>query len=59
MGDPHIVVVDHDREIIGRAAVGPQDDQIVELGVRDSDGALNPIANCRGAFLRRLQPDDR
>ena len=31
MGDPHVVVVDHDREIVGRGAVRPQDDQIVEF----------------------------
>ena len=54
MGYPHIVVVDNDREIVGRAAVRPQDDQIVELGIRDRDLTLNMVADCRRALLRRL-----
>src|ERR1700730_12044176 len=45
--------------MIGWAPVGPQDDQIVEFGVRDGHVALHPIMDCRRAFPRRLQPNDR
>src|SRR6266849_8100943 len=59
MGYPHIVVVDHDREIVGRSAVCPQDDLIVELGIRNRNLALNMVADCRRALMRGFQPDDR
>ena len=34
--DAHVVIVDDDREIVGRRAVGAQQDQIVEFGIRPS-----------------------
>ncbi len=59
MGDRHVVVVDHHREIVGRAAVGAQDDQIVELAIGDRDLALDPVVDRRRALLRRLEADHR
>ena len=58
MGNAHIVVVDDDREIVGRASVGPQDDQIIEFAMGDLDFALHMVADCGGALLRRFEPDD-
>ena len=56
MGDAHVVIVDDDREIVGRRAVGAQDDQIVELRIGDRDLALHVVADHRravcGAFRR-------
>ena len=51
MGDAHVVIVHHHREIIGRRAVGAQDDEIVELLVGDRDLALHQIGDGRGALL--------
>src|SRR6516225_3294087 len=59
MGDRHIVVVDHDGEIVSRAAVGPQNDQIVEFAIRDRDIALYVISDRCRALLWCLQPYDR
>ncbi len=59
VADLHIMVVDHHREIVGRAAVCAQNDQIVELGVGNRDLTLNAIVDRRRTLLRRLQPDDR
>ncbi len=55
----HVVVVDDDREVVGRGAVAAQDDQIVELGVGDRDLALDMVADRRDARLRRFQTDRR
>ncbi len=33
MGHAHVVVVDDDREVVGRGTVGAQDDPVVELGI--------------------------
>ena len=35
--DAHVVIVDHDREHVGRRAVRAQQDEIVELGIVDGD----------------------
>ncbi len=59
MGDAHVVIVDDDRKIVGRRAVGAQDDQIVEFGVGDRDLALHPVVDRRLALLRRLEADHR
>jgi hypothetical protein len=37
VGHAHVVIVDHDREHIGRRAVRAEQDEIVELGVLDGD----------------------
>ena len=54
MGDAHVVIVDHDREIVGRRAVGAQDDQVVELLVGDRDLALDMVLGSRSR--RRAAP---
>jgi hypothetical protein len=58
MGDAHVVIVDHDRQHVGRRAVGAQQDEIVELGVADRDAALDQIVDHRLAFARGLDPHD-
>ena len=55
----HVVVIDDNRQIVGRRAVGAQQDQVVEFGVRDRDLALHEIADRRRAVLRRSEPDHR
>ena len=57
MGDAHVVVVDHDRQIIGRRAVAAQDDEIVEVLVGEDDAALHPVLDHRLALARRLEAD--
>ncbi len=59
MGNAHVVIVDDDRKIVGRGAVGPQDYQIVELGIDDRHLSLDLVTDRRRAVLRRLQPDRR
>ena len=59
MADSHVVVVDDDRQIVGRRAVGAQDDQIVEFAVRHRDFALHTVADRRRALLRCLEADRR
>ncbi len=43
MGDAHVRIVDHHREVIGGRSVGTGDDEIVELGVVESDGPAHQI----------------
>ena len=57
MGDAHVVVVDHDREIVGRRAVAAQDDEVVEILVGEDDAALHPVLDHRLALARRLEAD--
>ena len=52
VGDTHIVVVDDDRQIVGRRPVAPDDDEVVELIVREPDIAHDMVANHRFAFVR-------
>ena len=59
MGDPHVDVVHHHREHVGRGAVGTQQDHVVELGVLDVDLALDQVGDPGGPRLGRLQPDHR
>ena len=59
MGDAHVVIVDDDREIVGRGAVRAQNDQIVELAVRDRDLALHRSRIVVAPSLRRLEADRR
>ena len=56
VGDAHVVVVDHDRQHVGRRAVGAQQDEVVEILVLPDDAALHLVlddglALC-GAFSR-------
>ena len=43
----HVVIVDDDGEIVGRVAVGAQDDEVVELLVREHDAALHLVVDRR------------
>jgi hypothetical protein len=60
VGDAHIVVVDHDREHVGRRAVGAQDDEVVEVLVLEHDAC--PAHGRRSTvspLLGRLDADHR
>ena len=57
MGDAHVVIVDHHREIVGRRAVAAQDDEIVEVLVGEHDAALHAVLDHRLALARRLEAD--
>jgi hypothetical protein len=59
VGYAHVVVVDYDRQHVGRRAVGAQQDHVVELGVLDRDLALDGVLDHRLAVLRRPEPDHR
>jgi hypothetical protein len=58
MGDAHVEIVDHDREHIGRRAVGPQQHHVVELLVGEAHIALHDVVHDGLAGLRRLEPDN-
>jgi hypothetical protein len=57
VGDRHVVVVHHDRVLVGGRAVPAQDDHVVELGVRHAHDALDEVVDDRLAFARRLETD--
>ena len=50
----HVVVVDHDREHVGRRAVRAQQDQVVERLVLPGDAALHRVLDDGLAVARRL-----
>ena len=56
VGDAHVVIVDHDRQHVGRRAVRAEQDEIVELAVLHGDPALDlssiTVSPSRGAFRR-------
>ena len=58
MGDAHIMVIDNDREHIGRSTVRPQHDQVVELGIANRNGPLNSVFDDCFAGLRCLEADN-
>src|SRR3546814_4686618 len=43
--DAHVVIVDDDAEHIGRRAVAPEQDEIVEFGILDGDVALHLVGD--------------
>ena len=53
MGDAHVVVVDHDREHVGRIAVAAQQHEVVEVLVLPDHAALNLVLDHGFAGLRR------
>ena len=59
MGDAHVVVVDHDRQHVGRRAVGAQQHEVVEVGILPDDAALHLVLDHGLAGQRRLQADHR
>ena len=58
VGDAHVMIVDHDRQHVGRRAVRAQQDEIVDLGIGDGDPALDQVVDRGFAFARRLDADD-
>src|SRR5436853_1289838 len=55
MGNAHERVIDHNREIVGRIAVGTQDNQVVQEVVLEDHPSFDQIINDRLAFLRGLE----
>ena len=53
--DAHVVIVDDDGQHVGRRAVAPQEDEVVQLLVPDRDVALNGVRDDGGAVLRHAQ----
>jgi hypothetical protein len=43
VADAHVPVVDDDREVVGRDAVGADDDEVVDLVVGDRDRSLDEV----------------
>ena len=59
VGDFHVVIVDHDREHVGRRPVGAQQHHVVELVVGHRDLALDQVVEHGLTAARRLEADDR
>ena len=57
VGDAHVDVVHHHREVVGRMAVRAEDHQVVQLAVGDLDQALDLVVPHHRAVQRVLQPD--
>ena len=58
VGDAHVVIVDHNREHVGRVAVRAQEQEIVEVLVGEHDLALHLVVDDCLALLPGAQPDD-
>ena len=52
--DAHLDVVDHDREVVKRMAVGTQQHEIFDLGVAALLRSVNDVVKLRLAFARQL-----
>ena len=48
--DLHVEVVGDDGEVVGRVAVGAQDDEVLDVGVVERDRAVHEIGERRGAL---------
>ena len=59
VGDAHIVIIDDDGEIIGRVAIGSEDDEIVQFLVLEDDPAHHAILDHGLTVLWCLEPDRR
>src|SRR5690606_6383552 len=59
VGDLHVDVVDHHAEVVGGCTVGACNDEVVELGVVEGDGALDHVIPGRDAFRRVAKPHHR
>jgi hypothetical protein len=59
MGYRHVVIVDDDRQIVGRIVVRSQNYEIVEIAVLEYHLALDGILNDRFALLWSFEPDRR
>ena len=58
MRHAHVVIVDDDRQHVGRIAVRAQKHEIVEVLVGEDDLALHLVVDDGLALLARAQPDD-
>ena len=52
-----VMIVDDDREHVGRTSVGAEEDEIVDFAVLDRDPALDLVLDHCFAVLWSLQPD--
>ncbi len=59
MGHAHIVIIDNDCMHVSRRTIGTQNDEIVQVFVRETHIALHCILHESFTFLRCLDPDDR
>src|SRR4029079_722463 len=57
MGDAHVVIVDHDGEIVGRRPVASEDDEVVEILIGEGYASLHLVVDDRLAVARRLEAD--
>ena len=57
VGHAHVVVIDHDGQVVGGRPVGPQQDQIIQVNVLEDHLALDLVVDPRRSHLRRAQAD--
>ncbi len=57
VGDAHVPVVDHHREVVGGKAVRAEDHHVVEFAVADLDAALDAVVEHHAAFGGVLEAD--
>ena len=56
IGDPHVDVVGHDSEVVGRVTPGAQDDEVLDVGVVEGNRPAHAVVEARLAG-RHLEPD--
>ena len=59
VSNSHIPIVDGHTKIVSWIAVRPQDNKVVQLGVREHDIAVNEVAYYDLACIRILESNDR
>ena len=59
VGDSHVVVINHDREHVGRGAVGAQQNKIIQVFVLPHHASLYLILDDGFSRERSLQADNR
>ena len=59
VGDAHIEIVDHHRQVIGGRPVGAQEDEIVELSIPEGDPPPDQVLDHDLAIERVLEADHR
>src|SRR5215831_3839880 len=57
MGNAHVMVVDDDRQHIGRRTVGPEQNEVVEIFILPCNASLHLILNDGFAGQWSLKPD--
>ena len=56
VGDPHLDIVGHDREVVGGMAVRSQDDEVFDVRAIELDRAVHQIVE-PGHTFRHAEPD--